>query len=262
MSDVFRDERAEAATGGRLALFRLWSRTLRGFASVAPREHAQILARDAAYGLRLMRKHPLTTAAAIFSIALGVGANTAMFTVVNAVLLQFPFKDPERVVTVLRQTPRGRSAGFTEAQFRAWTGRVDALDSLSGYSMLSPILTGAGSRDAPEARVCLRQHVRDARCRRRNRPHLHGARGRSGRRAGDRRQPRLLGRSLEPRSERHRPYPHARRRGRDRDRRDARGVRWATGAETAGRLDPADVLPGASARRGASAQDHQSLRAG
>ena len=145
MSDVFRDERAEAAAGGRFALFRLWSRTLRGFASVAPREHAQILARDAAYGLRLMRKHPLTTAAAMFSIALGVGANTAMFTVVNAVLLQFPFKDPERVVTVLRQTPRGKSAGFTEAQFRAWNGRVDGLDSLSGYSMLSPILTGAGS---------------------------------------------------------------------------------------------------------------------
>ena len=195
MSDVFRDERAEAAAGGRLALFRLWSRTLRGFASVAPREHAQILARDAAYGLRLMRKHPLTTAAAMFSIALGVGANTAMFTVVNAVLLQFPFKDPDRVVTVLRQTPRGTVGRFDR-------GAVSCLDRprrcarfpLGLFDVVSDP-DGGRRRDAPEARVRLRQHVRDARCLAPNRPHLHGARGRSGRRAGDRRQPRLLGRS-------------------------------------------------------------------
>jgi hypothetical protein len=82
MSTVFRDERAEAAARGRFALTRLWLRTFRGLASAAPREHADVLIRDAAYGVRLMRKHPLTTAAAMLAIALGVGvtSNTATAT--------------------------------------------------------------------------------------------------------------------------------------------------------------------------------------
>ena len=63
MSTVFGDERAEAAAGGRLGLARLWWRTLRGFARTAPREHADVLMRDAGYGVRLMRQHPLTTSA-------------------------------------------------------------------------------------------------------------------------------------------------------------------------------------------------------
>jgi putative ABC transport system permease protein len=146
MSTVFRDERAEAAAGGRLGIVRLWWRTLRGFAGTAPREHAHLLIRDAAYGLRLMRKHPLTTGAAMVAIALGVGANTAMFTVVNAVLLQLPFDDPGRLVSVALRGPQGFAA-IPVTQFRTWTGRIEAVESLEGYSMYSPVLTGAGAPD-------------------------------------------------------------------------------------------------------------------
>ena len=91
MSTVFRDARADATKAGRLGMVRLWWRTLGGSLKTAPREHAAVLVRDAKYGLRLMRKYPLATAAAILTIARGVGANTAMFTVVNAGLLQLPF---------------------------------------------------------------------------------------------------------------------------------------------------------------------------
>jgi putative ABC transport system permease protein len=111
------------------------------------REHAALLVRDATYGLRLMRKYPLATAAAILTIALGVGANTAMFTVVNAVLLQLPFEDPSRLVSVLRQDARGRSASIPLTQFRIWNERVDAVESLAGYTMSSPVLTGTGAPD-------------------------------------------------------------------------------------------------------------------
>ena len=81
-------------------------------AAIRRREHLAVLMRDATYGLRLMRKYPLATAAAMVTIALGVGANTAMFTVVNAVLLQLPFEDPSRLVSVLRQDARGLPRQF------------------------------------------------------------------------------------------------------------------------------------------------------
>ncbi len=147
MSSVFRDERAEAATSGRSGLTRLWWRTLGGFARIAPREHAHVLIRDAGYGLRLMRRNPLTTGAAVLAIALGVGANTAMFTVVNAVLLQLPFEDPDRLVSVRRLQARGNYAPISMQQFRAWSAGVDAFDSLAGYSMASPVWTGDGAPD-------------------------------------------------------------------------------------------------------------------
>jgi putative ABC transport system permease protein len=121
--------------------------SLGGSLRTAPREHLAVLVRDAAYGLRLMRKYPLATAAAILTIALGVGANTAMFTVVNAVLLQLPFEDPGRLVSVLRQDGQGRSASIPLTQFRIWSERIDAVESLAGYSMSSPVWTGTGTPD-------------------------------------------------------------------------------------------------------------------
>jgi putative ABC transport system permease protein len=147
MSAVFRDARADAASTGRLGIVRLWARTLAGSLRTAPREHIAVLMRDASYGLRLMRKYPLSTAAAMLTIALGVGANTAMFSVVNAVLLQLPFEEPGRLVSVLRQDTRGRSAAIPLTHFRTWNEHIEAVESLAGYTMSSPVMTGMGAPD-------------------------------------------------------------------------------------------------------------------
>jgi putative ABC transport system permease protein len=147
MAAVFRDERADASKAGVLRLARLWLRTIGGIARTAPREHADVLLTDARYGLRVMRRHPLTTAAAVLTIALGIGANTAMFTVVNAVFLQLPFEEPDRLVSILQEREQGFSAGITATQLRLWNERVDALDALAGYSMATPVLTGIGDPD-------------------------------------------------------------------------------------------------------------------
>jgi putative ABC transport system permease protein len=144
MSQVFRDEHRDASSGGRLAIAGLWWRTLRGLAALASREHAHVLLRDARYGVRLMWKHRLTTAAAIVTIALGVGANTAMFTVVKAVLLELPFRDLEQLVVVRLQTPRGQGVRITPAQFQTWKRQSGPFESIAALSGVAPVLTGAG----------------------------------------------------------------------------------------------------------------------
>ena len=144
MSQVFDDEHAEAATRGRMAIARLWWRTFHGLAGLASREHGHILMRDVGYGLRLMWKHRLTSAAALLTVALAVGANTAMFTVVKAVLLELPFRDPDRLVVVLRQTPRGYSLGFSPSQFEIWKTLNGGVESIAALSGVAPVLTGVG----------------------------------------------------------------------------------------------------------------------
>jgi hypothetical protein len=57
------------------------------------------LRQDIAYGLRILTRNPGFTAVAVFSLALGIGANTAVYSLVDAILLRpFPLKEPERLV--------------------------------------------------------------------------------------------------------------------------------------------------------------------
>jgi hypothetical protein len=61
----------------------------------------ETLFRDVRYGIRQLRKHPAFTILAIISLALGIGANTAIFSLVNIVLLRpLPVKEPSRLIEV------------------------------------------------------------------------------------------------------------------------------------------------------------------
>jgi putative ABC transport system permease protein len=102
---------------------------------------------DVRHGFRSLLKRPGFTAIALITLALGIGANTAIFSVVNAVLLRpFPFKDPERIVTLWeRRANSGRSnlplSGHEFAAFKEGTKSFEALTLIEPDTLS---LTGRG----------------------------------------------------------------------------------------------------------------------
>lgn len=118
------------------------------------------LRQDLAYGLRALRRHPAFAAVTVVTLALGIGANTAMFSVVNAVLLRpLPFPEPERLVRLWMAKPM---VGMTElpvtpASAEIWRERSRSYAGVAAYFQTASTLTGdfepeqlAGASVSPE----------------------------------------------------------------------------------------------------------------
>jgi putative ABC transport system permease protein len=101
---------------------------------------------DVHYGLRSLRKSPGFATAALLMLALGTGANAAMFSVVDAVIVRSAFRDPERVVELLdRHRPGVESALWASPdELRRFRGMTDVFDSVSAGEFAQPTLTGVG----------------------------------------------------------------------------------------------------------------------
>ncbi len=90
-----------------MALLALWRDTIRGIVTTAPREHLDVLRQDVRYGLRNLRRSAGFTAVAIAALAVGIGANTAVFSIVDGVLFKaLPYPHPEQLVIVFESLGR------------------------------------------------------------------------------------------------------------------------------------------------------------
>lgn len=100
--------------------------------------------RDIHYAVRMLRKNPGFTAVAIIALALGIGANTAIFSVVNSVLLRpLPYREPDRLVTVLHQV----SNPVSPANYFDWRDQNHVFESLGAAEFWTPNLA---ADDRPE----------------------------------------------------------------------------------------------------------------
>jgi predicted permease len=104
-------------------------------ARLSARSFVESLIQDLVYALRLLRKTPVFTAAVTLSLALGIGANTAIFSLIDAVLWRtLPVKDPEGLVLLTHGRGSSLEGGFTYQQYRLMREQNQALRGLAAWS--------------------------------------------------------------------------------------------------------------------------------
>jgi putative ABC transport system permease protein len=90
---------------------------------------------DLRHAVRVMRRTPACTAIAILSLALGIGANTAVFSLLNAVVLrELPVPQPDRLVNLATARPNGTEGGLSFPAFEAFARQQQVFASLIGFS--------------------------------------------------------------------------------------------------------------------------------
>ena len=100
---------------------------------------------DIRYGLRMLRKNPGFTAIAVLTLALGIGANTALFSVINGVLLNpLPFSQADQLVTLSESKPNFEYGSISYPNFRDWQKENRTLSSVAAFRSYAFSLTGAG----------------------------------------------------------------------------------------------------------------------
>ena len=117
---------------------------------------ARAFAADLAYGVRLLAARPGFTAVAVLTLALGIGANTAIFSVVNALLLApLPFEDPDRLVMVWESEGTARSIFIVSApNWRDWKAQSTTLEEFAIWEHMSfNVSGGSDPEQVPGLRV-------------------------------------------------------------------------------------------------------------
>ncbi|MGH9842390.1 MAG: ABC transporter permease, partial [Blastocatellia bacterium] len=108
----------------------------------------EMLWQDLRFGLRMLRKNPGFSLVAILTLALGIGANTAIFSVVNAVLLRpLPYHEPERLAQIWESKRDGGNNVISPDNFLDWQKQVKSFEGLSVYDVWLPAISTAGETE-------------------------------------------------------------------------------------------------------------------
>lgn len=107
---------------------------------------------DLKHSVRMFRQNRGLTAAAVAAMALGIGANTAIFSVVNTVLLKpIPFPEPDRLVFFMNTSPNGSGAAASPAKYQHWRAQTGIVQDVAAFRSNTVNLTGG---EFPEQIQC------------------------------------------------------------------------------------------------------------
>jgi putative ABC transport system permease protein len=106
-----------------------------------------VLLNDLRYAIRTLRKTPLFTLAVVLTVAIGIGANTAIFSVVNTVMLRpLPYEQPDRLVWVAERNDKLNLPTFAASvlNYLSWKEQVKSLEGMGAFGFANFVLTGQG----------------------------------------------------------------------------------------------------------------------
>jgi hypothetical protein len=104
--------------------------------------------------IRSLCRQPAVTAVAVLTLGLGIGANTAMFTVVNAVLIRpLPYREPDRVLAVTERAAKFPSLSASWQNYVDWREQNRVFEALAAYRPLNVTITGGDQPDRVPAKM-------------------------------------------------------------------------------------------------------------
>jgi putative ABC transport system permease protein len=139
--------RAEAAAAarrqfGNVTLLKEANHEMRGISII------DTIVQDLRYGVRMMARNSGFTLIAILTFALGIGANTAIFSLVNAVFLRpLPYRDPDRLVLLNQRREQEGNRGALTADFLQWREQAKSFEQIAAFGSGTVDLTGTGEAE-------------------------------------------------------------------------------------------------------------------